>query len=66
MHCGVMVEYDNDAPEDTEEFKAACNTPWRAQVLGEGNANLVRRERKTCVIYRAWDPVAAIEAEGSA
>lgn len=58
-----LHEYDNDAPESTPEFKAALDTPWRAKLVGEGNCNVVRRERKTCTVYRAWDPIAAIEAE---
>ncbi|CBQ70808.1 conserved hypothetical protein [Sporisorium reilianum SRZ2] len=63
--CLGLHEYDTDNPEDTQEYKDACSTPWRAAILGANNANLVRRERKTCALYRAWDPVAAIEAEKS-
>ncbi|PWZ03410.1 hypothetical protein BCV70DRAFT_184348 [Testicularia cyperi] len=58
-----LHEYDNTSPESTEEFKAAVKTEWRSKVLGPNGCNLLRRERKTCSIYRAWDPIAAIRAE---
>ncbi|TKY89395.1 hypothetical protein EX895_001926 [Sporisorium graminicola] len=63
--CLGLHEYDNDAPEDTQEYKDACSTQWRSDILGPNSANLIRRERKTCALYRAWDPIAAIEAEQS-
>ncbi|CDW97498.1 hypothetical protein [Sporisorium scitamineum] len=63
--CLGLHEYDNDTPEDTQEYKDACSTQWRSDILGPNNANLIRRERKICKIYRAWDPIAAIEADKS-
>lgn len=58
-----LHEWDVENPEQTDEFKAACTTEWRQRVLGEGAANLVTRERKTCRLYRGWDCVAAIQAQ---
>lgn len=54
-----LHEWD-EAPEDKSEYKQACATVWRQKVLGEQGENLVRRERTTCELYRAWDPIAAI------
>ncbi|KAJ9477342.1 hypothetical protein PHBOTO_000891 [Pseudozyma hubeiensis] len=62
--CLGLHEWD-EAPEGEESYKVACGTKWRKEVLGgEGEPKLVRRERKTCQLYRAWDPLAAIQAEG--
>ncbi|SPO21473.1 uncharacterized protein UTRI_00955_B [Ustilago trichophora] len=58
-----MHEYDNDTPEQTPEFQAATTTAWRSQIVGENNCNVIRRERKTCSLYRAWDPIAALKAQ---
>ncbi|SNX82783.1 uncharacterized protein MEPE_01489 [Melanopsichium pennsylvanicum] len=61
-----LHEYDNDSPEETPEFKLACSTQWRTKVIGgEQNQNILRRERKVCSIYRAWDPIAAIRSQNS-
>ncbi|GAC96839.1 hypothetical protein PHSY_004423 [Pseudozyma hubeiensis SY62] len=61
--CLGLHEWD-EAPEEEEQYRVACGTKWRKDVLGgEGEPKLVRRERKTCQLYRAWDPLAAIEAE---
>ncbi|SPO22277.1 uncharacterized protein UTRI_00955 [Ustilago trichophora] len=49
--------------EESAEFKAATNTPWRTKVMGENNSNVIRRERKVCTLYRAWDPIAALNAD---
>lgn len=67
MHEGVpkclgLHEWD-EAPEQKAEYKQACNTAWRRTVLGDSDQNLIRRERKTCTLYRSWDPIAAIHAQ---
>ncbi|GAK64892.1 uncharacterized protein PAN0_007d3108 [Moesziomyces antarcticus] len=47
-------------PENHPAYKASLTTQWRAKVTGEDERNVLRRERKTCTVYRAWDPTAAL------
>lgn len=58
------TEYEEQGIEQTQEYKAACSTEWREKVIGKNGENVIRRERKTCTLYKAWDPIAAINNEG--
>jgi hypothetical protein len=56
----VTTEYTKDGFEDTPEFKAALDTPWRTKVIEGG---MVQRERRVMKLYRAWDTEKALEAQ---
>lgn len=58
-----LHEYEEEGVEETEEYKHACSTEWRESVAGNRAENVLRRERKTCTLYKAWDPIAALQQE---
>ncbi|SPO35527.1 uncharacterized protein PSFLO_00998 [Pseudozyma flocculosa] len=57
----AVHEYTNDQPESTQEYKAACDTEWRARAMGPNGERIVKRERKTMQLFRAYDPISAMQ-----
>lgn len=58
-----LHEYQQEGIEETEEYKHACWREWSESVAANSAKNILRGERKTCTLYKAWDPIAALQEE---
>lgn len=55
-----LLEWESPDFEETSEYKAALDTPWRTKVIDGG---IVRRERRVMHLHRAFDPDTAIKTQ---
>ncbi|KAJ1034608.1 hypothetical protein NDA18_001464 [Ustilago nuda] len=58
-----LHEYEEEGIQETEEYKQACRAGWSESVAANSDENILRGERKTCTLYKAWDPIAALQEE---